>query len=96
MHQVVKSFALGVLLSLVASVFPGCGETLEAPEPVAMQNVPESVMQVAVKTMPGVRFEHAWKITVDGKEAFEMKGKDKRGKTCEVEVSSSGEVIEVE
>ena len=46
--------------------------------------------------LPGIPFDRAYKIDVNGKDAYEIRGKDCRGKIREVEVSTSGEVLEVE
>jgi hypothetical protein len=35
-------------------------------------------------------------LKIDGKDAYEVRGKDKRGKVREVEVSAAGEVVGVE
>jgi hypothetical protein len=35
-------------------------------------------------------------MKIDGKDAFEVRGKDKKGKVREVEVSATGEVLGVE
>jgi hypothetical protein len=54
------------------------------------------VLETARKTLPGLKFDTAYKMKVQGKDAYELRGKDKRGKSREVEVSPSGEVLEIE
>jgi hypothetical protein len=53
-------------------------------------------MEIARKQLPGLTFDRAYKIDVNGKDAYEIRGKDSRGKIREVEVSTSGEVLEIE
>jgi hypothetical protein len=65
-------------------------------EIVPIAEVPANVMEVARKQLPGYTFETAYKMKIDGKDAYEVRGKDKRGKVREVEVSAAGEVIAIE
>jgi hypothetical protein len=53
-------------------------------------------MEVARKQLPGLEFDRAYKIDINGRDAYEIRGKDSRGKIREVEVSQDGEVIEVQ
>ncbi|WP_422932125.1 hypothetical protein [Singulisphaera sp. PoT] len=55
-----------------------------------------NLMEIARKELPGYTFDTAYKMKVDGKDAYEIKGKDMRGKVREVEVSVDGKVLEVE
>ena len=90
----VKKACLGAALLLAAL---GCGG--EQPEPahsVPIDQVPPKLMEVARKELPGLKFDRAYKIEVNGKDAYEIRGKDSRGKIREVEVSQDGAVIEVE
>ena len=69
------------------------------PEPahsVPIDQVPPKLMEVARKELPGLTFDRAYKVEVNGKDAYEIRGKDKNGKIREVEVSQDGKVIEVE
>jgi hypothetical protein len=63
---------------------------------VPIEQVPPKVMEVARQQLPGFTFDTVYKMKVDGKEAYEVRGKDKRGKVREVEVSATGEVLAVE
>ncbi len=74
----------------------GCGEEVEHLEPVALDRLPEGVLEAAGKSLPDVKFDRARKAKFNGQDAFEVIGKDKRGKTREVEVSTSGKVLDVE
>ena len=84
----------GALLTLLF-VF-GCGERPHSDETVPLDKVPPSVMEAARKSLPGYTFGTVYKMKVDGKDAYEVRGKDKRGKVREVEVSPTGEVLAVE
>ena len=63
---------------------------------VPIEQVPANVLEVARKQLPGYKFDTAYKMKIDGKDAYEIRGKDKRGKVREVEVSATGEVLAVE
>ena len=83
-----------LFLALLAG---GCG----AGQPAANQFVPlaevdPALVKVAEKTLPNVKFENARKIKVGGEDVFEIRGKMPNGKIREVEVSASGQVIEIE
>jgi uncharacterized membrane protein YkoI len=83
-------------LFLVSAV--GCSKALfdNKTEPIALDQIPASIMEVAQKELPGVKFEYAWKFQEQGEDVYEIKGKTAAGKICEVEVSASGKVLEVE
>ena len=90
----VKNAGLGAVLLLAAL---GCdGGEPEPAHSVPIDQVPPRLMEVARKQLPGLNFDRAYKIEVNGKDAYEIRGKDSRGKIREVEVSQDGEVIEVE
>jgi hypothetical protein len=84
-------FAL--LLALAAA---GCENEPTSDQIVPIESVPPNVMEVARKQLPGFTFDTAYKIKVQGKDSYEVRGKDKRGKIREVEVSATGEVIAIE
>jgi hypothetical protein len=89
-----KKACLGVAILL--SVLGCGGEKHEDAQSVPIDQVPPRIMEVARKKLPGLNFDRAYKIDVNGKDAYEIRGKDSRGKIREVEVSQDGEVIEVE
>ncbi len=74
----------------------GCGGRPEADEVVPLAQVPAPVMEAARRELPGLTFDKAYKLKVDGRDAYEVRGKDARGKVREVEVSATGEVLAVE
>ena len=65
-------------------------------EIVPIEQVPAPVMDAARKQLPGYTFDTVYKMKIDGKDAYEVRGKDKKGKVREVEVSATGEVLGVE
>jgi hypothetical protein len=65
-------------------------------EIVPIERVPANVMEVARKQLPGFTFDTVYRMKIEGKDAYEVRGKDKRGKVREVEVSADGVVIAVE
>ncbi len=86
--------SLGAAILLMAC---GCGGGQAEPaQSVPIDQVPPKLMEVARQKLPGITFDRAYKIDAKGKDAYEIRGKDSRGKIREVEVSTTGEVIEVE
>jgi uncharacterized membrane protein YkoI len=83
----------GVLLMFVVA---GCESGPKSDDIVPIEQVPANVMEVARKQLPGYTFDTVYKMKIDGKDAYEVRGKDKRGKVREVEVSATGEVIAIE
>lgn len=74
----------------------GCGEAARRDEPAKISDVPEDILKVAQEKLPNIKFDQAWKTKFKGQDAYELRGKNSRGKVREVEVSTSGEVLEVE
>ncbi|MFI5456091.1 MAG: hypothetical protein ACHRXM_11640 [Isosphaerales bacterium] len=85
-----------VLMTVMLAVAWGCGDSVERAEPVELDEVPAEVKAAATKALPGIKFDRAQKIKIKGQDAYEVRGKDKRGKIREVEVSATGEVVGVE
>ena len=88
-----KKTFLAVLLMIV---FVGCESEPKSDDIVPIDQVPTNVMEVARKQLPGYTFDTVYKMKIEGKDAYEVRGKDKRGKVREVEVSTTGEVIAIE
>ena len=83
------------LLMLAFTV--GCAGSPPQSDPVVpIAEVPPIVIETARKTLPGYTFDTVYKMKVNGKDAYELRGKDNRGKVREVEVSADGEVLEIE
>jgi hypothetical protein len=90
-------FALALLAALIA----GCERDLppgNSRKTVSLSEVPEPVMAKAKASLPGIKFEEAWKnIDREGKlHSFEVRGKAANGKIREVRVSPVGEILEME
>jgi hypothetical protein len=81
---------------LSLAVILGCEGPPPADQVVPAEQVPANVMEVAKKQLPGLTVTTVYKMKVDGKDAFEIRFKDKRGKTREVEVSATGDVLAIE
>jgi len=50
---------------------------------VPLEQVPAKVMEAARKTLPGYTFDTAYKMKIEARMAFEVRGKDKKGKVRE-------------
>jgi hypothetical protein len=100
--------SLGAILKATAFVavvfgFPGCGDHDKLPEitkqAVKFEEVPENVRAAASKAIPGVKLNEAWKNLGSGGKlhSYEIRGKNASdGKTREVRVSLTGEILEME
>ncbi len=73
----------------------GCSQ-VNHDEVIPLDKIPEAAMQAAQKTLPDVKFETCYKGTYGGQEIFEIRGKNAAGKIREVEVTTTGEVVEIE
>ncbi len=86
-----------VLFALALSALAlGCDQAPTSDQIVPLEQVPPQVMEAAKKELPEFKFDTAFKMKIDGKDAYEVRGKDKRGKVREVEVSATGEILGVE
>ena len=81
-------------LLLLTIVVCGCTKVPETEHRKAMpvEQVPASILKTAKEKFPEVKFDTAWKLD-NG--AIEVRGKAKTGKIHEVEVSATGEVVEI-
>lgn len=86
------TFLAGPFLMLLL----GCESEPTSDQIVPIEDVPQKVMDVARHELPGYTFNTVYKMKIDGKEAYEVRGKDKKGKVREVEVSATGEVLAIE
>jgi hypothetical protein len=84
------------VLALVLLGAWGCSEEVTPMEPVALDKLPAGSLETARSKLPDVTFDRARKVKFNGQDAYEIIGKDKRGKIREVEVSTKGEVLEIE
>jgi hypothetical protein len=91
------------LIAFLPFVSVGCGEHDQPPEitkqAVKLDEVPELVRSSATKAIPGVKLNEAWKNLGPGGKlhSYEIRGKNPTdGKTREVRVSLTGEILETE
>jgi hypothetical protein len=89
-------YAWSFFLSCGLLVLSGCGSKPPMDTSVPISEVAPELVQVAEKTLPGVKFERARKKMVKGEEVYEIRGKLPNGKIKEVEVNAAGQVIAVE
>jgi hypothetical protein len=80
------------LLLIGVLLLSGCGGKSDAGA-VPLDQLPAGYLDTARKTLPDVKFEAAWKLSNGN---FEIRGKNKHGKVREVELSPTGEVVEIE
>lgn len=84
------------LLAVVLVAFCGCGEQVERAEPVPLDKLPAGALETAKKQLPDVTFERAQKVKFRGQDAYEIIGKNKQGKIHDVDISTTGELLEVQ
>jgi hypothetical protein len=85
-----RPFGLGLILLLLLT---SCGEDHSQSANVPLEQVPEAVIKVAKDKLPGVTFEQAWKTR---KGNYEVRGKAKDGKVRDIQITPSGDVIEID
>lgn len=81
------------ILALILLATAGCREEGENDVPVAIDKVPANLVKLAEEKYPGVKFTSAYKETKDGKEVYEIRGKNKEGKILDVEITADGTVL---
>lgn len=81
--------------ALLGLLICGCAKTDHRADDsvVPLNEVPAAAIKAAQAELPGVKFDTAWK-TEGG--AFEIRGKTPQGKIRDVQVTASGEVVEVD
>ena len=89
-------YRLSCLPALLLLAALGSGEEVEHLDPVPLDKLPAGSVEAAAKALPDVKFDRARKAKFNGQDAFEIIGKDGRGKTREVEVSTEGKVLDIE
>jgi hypothetical protein len=100
--QVVRIQKVLAVITLALNL-SGCGDHDLPPEmtkqAVKFDDVPEIVRSAATKAIPGVNLNEAWKNLERGGQvhSYEIRGKNSAdGKTREVRVSLTGEILEME
>lgn len=81
-----------ILILFLFCLASGCGGKAKS-EAISIEQVPKNLMDIAKEKLPDVTFDQAVK-KADG--VLEVRGKDKSGKTRDIEFSKSGEVVEIE
>src|SRR5262249_31417259 len=81
---------IGALLLALAL---GCGDNTPKSVVVPLEEVPAPLLKKAQQELPNVKFDHARKLPNGN---FEIRGKEKSGKVREVQLTPTGEVVEIE
>jgi hypothetical protein len=85
------------ILTLSLLFCAGCGSPPPPEAPwTSVAEIPPASLAAAQKKLPQVKFDTARKISVNGVDAFEIRGKQPNGKVREVEATPDGTVTEVE
>ncbi len=74
----------------------GCGAKPAPTTVVPLEEIAPDLLEAAQKALPNVKFQSARKVDANGQPAFEIRGTQSSGKVREVEISTSGEVLEIE
>jgi hypothetical protein len=81
-----------LVLTCAALAAFGCGQAPTEGDPIRFDKVPPAARDAAVRALPGMTIEGAWK---DG-ETYEIRGKSEEGEPRIVRVSADGKVLEVD
>ncbi len=79
-------------IALAACLVAGCGSK-PAEKLVPLDDVPAAVLETARARLPDVEFKQALKRSDD---CYEVRGSDKTGKVKTINLTTSGEVLEIE
>lgn len=60
---------------------------------IQLSEVPQAAMQAAQRALGGVQITEAARVTVDGRQLYELEGKDASGREVEVYVAADGTVV---
>lgn len=82
-----------VLVALLGIAAVGCGGSGSGKSSMKMEDVPPDVMKAAKEKMPEVSFTEAFR---EKNGDFELRGKDKKGKVVEIDVSPDGKTTKIE
>ena len=88
-----RATVTALLLGMSAFALAGCGEKKAQKTPMELKDVPPEIMKVANEKLPGVKFDAAWR---EPNGSYEVRGKDKSGKTREIDIKPDGTVEEVQ
>ena len=77
---------------LFSLIILGCAKE-PAAQPIPLDQVPPELMKISKEKLPEVTFDQSIK-RADG--SYEVRGRDKNGKVRDIDLTSSGEIIEIE
>jgi hypothetical protein len=81
---------LAAVLTIAAA---GCGGGESGKKPMKMEEVPSEAMKAAKEKLPEVTFTEAFR---EKNGDIELRGKDKKGKVVEIDVSPDGKTTKIE
>ena len=82
---------VALIFVLSASIL-GCTKAPQD-QAVSLEQVPPLLTKLAGEKLPGVKFEQAIKR---GDGTYEIRGRDKRGKVRDIDLTADGQIIEIE
>lgn len=88
-----RATVTALLLGLSALAPTGCGDKKEQKTAMELKDVPPDIMKVAQEKLPGVKFDAAFK---EANGNYELRGKEKSGKTREIDIKPDGTVAELQ
>jgi len=83
----------GIALCSILAVVVGCGSNAAVDQSISVDEVPAPLRKIAVEKLPNVTFDRA---TKRGDGSYEIRGKDKKGKVRDIDLTAGGDVIEIE
>ena len=84
------------LIFVVVSTLTGCESAPTSDQVIPIARVPPDLMAKARRELPGITFDTVYKLKVNNVDAYEIRGKNARGKIREIELSATGDVLEIE
>jgi hypothetical protein len=83
-----------LLVALAFALFglTGCGPAKVEKTPMKVEEVPPEIMKIAKEKLPDITFTEAYKENGN----YELRGKDKRGKLREIDITPDGKVVEMD
>ena len=83
------------LFAITISLALGACAQLESEQDIPLSDVPAAVMEAASQAVPGIVITEAEIEEEDGQKVYELSG-EADGKAYEIEISGTGEILEVE
>ncbi|MFO0938354.1 MAG: hypothetical protein U0798_17760 [Gemmataceae bacterium] len=88
-----RTTVMALVVGLTTLNMFGCGEKKEQKTAMELKDVPAEILKVAQEKLPGVKFDAAFK---EANGNFELRGKEKSGKTREIDIRPDGKVAELQ